>query len=89
MIPDGDGNHESGYPIAPLEPLAVDAQQAAKLLGLSRSMFYKMAEAGRIGPQGVQLGKCKRYSLAELRAWTAAGMPRRELWEQMKDPNDE
>ena len=34
-------SHERS-PLARLEPLAVDAEQAAALLGMSRSMFYKM-----------------------------------------------
>ena len=63
-----------------LEPLAVDAREAAALLGLSRSMFYKMMEAGRIGPRGHRFGKAVRFSVAELRAWAAAGMPPRHEW---------
>ena len=66
--------------VAPLEPLAVDAEQAASLLGMSRSMFYKMAESGQIGPMGRRFGKCVRYSVAELRDWSAAGMPPRHEW---------
>lgn len=67
-----------------IEPIAVAPEQAAALLGLSRSMFYKQLEAGRIGPAGVRLGKCIRFPLAELRAWAAAGMPPRHKWERMK-----
>jgi excisionase family DNA binding protein len=67
-----------------LEPLAVDAREAAALLGLSRSMFYKMMEAGRIGPQGRRFGKAVRFSVAELRAWAAAGMPPRHVWQSRK-----
>ena len=33
---------------AVIEPLAVDATQAAALIGVSRSAFYKLASAGRI-----------------------------------------
>lgn len=74
--------------LAPVEPLAVDSGQAARLLGLSRSMFYKMAEAGQIGPMGRRLGKCVRYSVAELRAWAAAGMPPRHEWVRTKAVED-
>ena len=70
--------------LAPVEPLAVDAKQAADLLGLARSTFYKMQEAGRIGPQGIHFSRCVRFSLAELRAWAAAGMPPRHEWERLK-----
>ena len=66
--------------VAPLEPLAVDAENASALLGMSRSMFYKMNESGQIGPMGRRFGKCVRWSVAELRAWAAAGMPPRHEW---------
>lgn len=67
-----------------LTPLAVDAEGAAAMLGLSRAMFYKQADAGRIGPMPVRFGKSVRYSLHELRAWAAAGMPPRHEWITMK-----
>ena len=71
-----------------IEPLAVDAEQAAGLLGLSRSMFYKMADAGQIGPMGRRFGKCIRYSLTELRAWAAAGMPPRHEWQRIRSDTE-
>lgn len=82
--PDTKNNQTFDVNTTTVEPLAVDAADAAALLGLSRSMFYKMAEAGQIGPSGVRLGRCLRYPLAELRAWAAAGMPRREEWERLR-----
>ena len=88
MTSDSNNNQPSGCRIAAVEPLAVDTKQAATLLGLSRAMFYKMAEAGRIGPRGVRLGKCVRFPLAELRAWAAAGMPPRHEWERMTNDRD-
>jgi excisionase family DNA binding protein len=63
-----------------IEPLAVDATQAAALIGVSRGMFFKLVDAGRIGPAGVRLGRCVRYPLPELRAWVEAGMPPRHEW---------
>ncbi len=71
--------------LAPVEPLAIDAEGAARLLGLSRSMFYKMAEAGKIGPQGRRFGRCVRYSLPELKCWAHAGMPPRHQWNLEKE----
>lgn len=79
-VSDAPNEPVTTVPIASLEPLAVDAQQAAGLLGLSRSMFYKMVEAGKIGPAGRRFGNCVRYSVAELRAWVAQGMPPRHEW---------
>ncbi len=76
--------HEPGastmISMAPIEPLAVDVDQAATLIGVSRSAFYKLASAGLIGPAGVRLGKHVRYPLVELREWAAAGMPPRHEW---------
>lgn len=66
--------------LAAVEPVAVDPAQAAKLIGVSKSMFFKLVSAGRIGPAGVKLGRCVRFSLSELRAWGEAGMPPRHEW---------
>ena len=66
-----------------LPPVAVDAGEAAMMLGISRSMFYKLLDAGRIGPRGSRLGRCLRFSVAEMTAWAEAGMPRREEWVHM------
>jgi len=71
-----------------VEPLAVTPEQAAELLGLSRSMFYKMMESGRIGPAGVRFGKCVRFPLHQLKAWAAAGMPPRHIWERLQEEDD-
>lgn len=70
--------------LAPLELLAVSAEQAAALLGLSRSAFFKQADAGRIGPLPIRFGKSVRYSLAELKSWAAAGCPTRDRWQIMR-----
>ena len=68
---------------AQIEPIALDIDQAAALIGVSRSMFYELMDAGKIGPMGVKFGpKCVRFPLAELRAWAEAGMPSREIWQR-------
>ena len=69
----------------PVEPLAINVDQAAGLIGVSRSMFYELMDAGTIGPMPVKFGpKCCRFPLAELRAWAEAGMPSREQWQKMR-----
>jgi len=66
-----------------IELIALNAKQAASLIGVSRSMFYELMDAGKIGPMGVKFGpKCVRFPLAELRAWAEAGMPSREIWQR-------
>jgi len=68
---------------AQIEPIALDIDQAAALIGISRSMFYELMDKGKIGPMGVKFGpKCIRFPLAELRAWAEAGMPSREIWQR-------
>lgn len=68
---------------AQIEPIALDIDHAAALIGISRSMFYELMDAGKIGPMGVKFGpKCVRFPLAELRAWAEAGMPSREIWQR-------
>lgn len=60
-------------------PLAVDAIRAAKLCGVSRSTWLELCRSGR-APQGVKLGRCRRWILAELMAWLGAGAPPRHKW---------
>ena len=71
-------------PLAPIEPLLLTATQCGQLMGLSRSMFYKMNEVGKVGPQPIRYGKCVRWSLEELRRWVRAGSPPRHLWVEMQ-----
>lgn len=66
-------------PVTP-EPLAVDCPGAAKLLGISASHLYAMKAAGKLGPAPIRLGRCRRYSVAELSAWIDAGCPPRAKW---------
>ena len=80
---DQDKGLPKDLPVAAVEPLALTPEQAASLLGLSRSMFFKMAESGQIGPMGRRFGRCLRYGLSELRAWVSAGMPPRHEWERL------
>ena len=71
-------NSPSPLPVA--EPIAVDAVEAAKLIGISRSFWLKLDSTGRI-PRGFHLGRARRWSVEELRAWAAAGSPSRSDWE--------
>lgn len=66
--------------LAAVEPLLIRVEDAADLAGLSRAKFYQALEAGLIGPEPIRFGKAIRFSLAELRAWAAAGAPPRSEW---------
>ena len=62
-------------------PLAVNAAEAARLLGIGKSLFYSMLATERFGPRPVRLGRAVRFSRIEIEAWIAAGAPPRARWE--------
>jgi predicted DNA-binding transcriptional regulator AlpA len=67
-----------------LEPLLLNAKQAAQVLGISRSKLYSMHSAGLL-PMPIILGQGSiRWSVEELKNWTRAGCPSRQRWETIK-----
>ena len=62
------------------KPLMVTAKQAAPMCGKSLRTWRTWDAAGRI-PRAVRVGGSKLWRLDELRAWAAAGCPRRDDWE--------
>ncbi len=67
-----------------VEPLLVDAKQAASMLGIGRSHFLALSNSGKIGPMAHKLGKRSLYSVKELDKWVDAGMPPRQRWIEEK-----
>ena len=67
-----------------VEPLLVGAAEAARLLGVSRSMLYLMLDDGSLGPQGFKFGTKRIFSLDELRSWISADCPGRDRWLAMR-----
>jgi predicted DNA-binding transcriptional regulator AlpA len=65
--------------VADLRPIAVDAVAAAELFSMSKSTWRRLVAAGR-APQGWRLGGLRRWSVAELDAWDAAGRPCADAW---------
>ena len=60
---------------------AVNAAQAAKILGISRTLLYQMNSSGRLGPMPIKLSsRCTRWSVNELVQWVDAGCPARRQW---------
>ena len=49
------------------EPLLVRVEEAARLLGLSRSTLYEMLAAGEI--ESVRRGSARRIPMATLHSW--------------------
>lgn len=67
-----------------IEPLLVDAKQAASLLGIGKSHFQALLSAGKIGPLAQKLGRRSLFSVRELRSWVDAGTPPRQAWIEKK-----
>lgn len=60
--------------------ILVDAATTAKLLGISRSSFFRLLSMEAV-PEPVLLGgKIGRWRLAELLEWIEAGCPPRSFW---------
>jgi predicted DNA-binding transcriptional regulator AlpA len=61
-------------------PLLLDSAEAARLLGIGRSTFYRLDVTGLV-PRAIRLSKIRRWSRPELRRWVEAGCPPRGRWE--------
>lgn len=61
-------------------PLLLTAKQAASLLAKSLRTWRTWDAAGLI-PRPVRIGRSVLWRAEELRAWIAAGCPRRAEWE--------
>jgi len=60
-------------------PLVVDARCLAAMLGVSERQINRLDSGGKI-PASIALGRCKRWSVEEIRSWIAAGAPARSRW---------
>ena len=63
-----------------VEPLLLTAPEAAGMLGIGKSTFYRLHSSGRV-PMPVRLGGAVRWRAGELTDWVAAGCPARARWE--------
>lgn len=68
-----------------IEPLLVSPDEAARLLGISRTTLYQFCSSGRIGPMAIKFGRRSLFRLDELREWVASDCPPRHKWQDMKD----
>lgn len=68
----------------PVEPLAVDAERAASLCGISVRHWWALHSSGRC-PSPVRMGRAVRWRTDELRGWLAAGCPNRDAWQAMRN----
>ncbi len=62
-----------------LETLLVDASQAAKILGISTSSWYRLI-AYKGAPTKLRVCRMARWRRQEVVDWVAAGMPVAKVW---------
>jgi predicted DNA-binding transcriptional regulator AlpA len=63
--------------------LLLGADEAADLVGVSRSEFYRLDTTGQV-PSPVRFGKVKRWVRSILKRWADAGCPARHDFEGSK-----
>jgi len=66
-----------------VDVLLLSAEKAAKLLGISRSQFYRLHSAGKIPLPIRTLGR-PLWSRKELESWVDTGCLARERWLEIK-----
>jgi len=87
IIPDPDPLPSASPPDSRIvfDRLALTANDAAGLLGISRAQFWKLHASGKL-PVPVYLGvKAPRWRAEELRDWLAAGCPDRVSWLKLQE----
>ena len=62
-----------------LEPLLIDADEAAKLLGISTSSWWRL-HAYKGAPKKLRICRLSRWRRQEVVDWVAAGMPETRFW---------
>jgi predicted DNA-binding transcriptional regulator AlpA len=65
-------------------PIMVNARQAARLFGMSLSLWYQLSSAGRT-PQPAKLNSKSLWSYDQLRLWANNGCPSRDsaAWQRL------
>ncbi len=66
------------------QPLVLTATEAAALFGKSLRTWRSWDAAGLI-PRPIRIGRSTLWRPDELRAWIAAGCPRRKEWESRQE----
>lgn len=57
----------------------IDVVEVARMCGMSQSM-YKKLYCMEMTPEGIKLGRLRRWRRAEILAWIEAGCPCRSKW---------
>jgi predicted DNA-binding transcriptional regulator AlpA len=66
-----------------IDPLAVDARGAAKLLGISRSTFLSHVAAGA-APPPLRIGRRRIWAVATLERWLKDGAPSADRFRELE-----
>ncbi len=61
-------------------PLLLTATEAAALLGVSRSVFYRWDARGEV-PRPIQIGRLRRWTRLDVLRWVERRCPPRHAWE--------
>jgi excisionase family DNA binding protein len=69
--------------VTELAPVLLNCEQAAALLNISRTSFWKLHSEGKV-PMPVSFGRIVRWRREELIAWVRAGCPCRREWTGQK-----
>lgn len=72
--------NQSGNLLDAASELLISARRAATMCGKSLRTWRTWDSAGLI-PQPVRIGRSTLWRVDELKAWVAAGCPRRAEWE--------
>lgn len=60
--------------------LLVSIPEAARMLGVGKTLLYAMLNDGRLGPAPIKLGNKTLLRVSDLRDWVAANCPPRAQW---------
>ncbi|MAT38731.1 MAG: hypothetical protein CL946_03925 [Ectothiorhodospiraceae bacterium] len=66
-----------------LKPATLDTAELAKMLGVSERHIANM-DVQELLPAPVRLGRLKRWTVANVEAWLAAGCPDRKTFDSAK-----
>ena len=64
-----------------IEPLLLNATEAARLCGVGRTLWSEMHAAARV-PVPIRFGRRVLWRREELEAWVRAGCPARHRWQE-------
>lgn len=73
---------------AEAEKLLISVEEAAHLLSLDRATVYAMMSSSRLGVLPIKLNRRTLFNRKELEAWTDAGCPTRDRWQEIKSTSN-